>query len=28
MTLPPPKRSWFSLISWAVLLAVLVNSWK
>ncbi len=28
ITLPPPKRSWFSLISWAVLLAVLVISWK
>lgn len=26
ITLPPPKRSWFSLISWAVLLAVLVIS--
>ncbi|QGU13401.1 phosphonate ABC transporter, permease protein PhnE [Leclercia sp. 119287] len=28
ITLPPPKRSWFSLIGWAVLLAVLVVSWK
>ena len=28
ITLPPPKRSWFSLISWAILLAVLVISWK
>ena len=26
ITLPPPKRSWFSLFSWAILLAVLV--WK
>ncbi|MGS6439355.1 phosphonate ABC transporter, permease protein PhnE, partial [Enterobacter intestinihominis] len=28
ITLPPPKRSWFWLISWAVLLAVVVLSWK
>ncbi len=28
ITLPPPKRSWFSLFSWAILLAVLVISWK
>ena len=28
ITVPPPKRSWFSLISWAILLAVLVVSWK
>jgi phosphonate transport system permease protein len=28
ITIPPPKRSWFSLISWAILLAVLVISWK
>ena len=26
ITLPPPKRSWFSLFSWAILLAVLVIS--
>ena len=24
----PPKRSWFSLLSWAVVLAVLVVSWQ
>ena len=28
ITLPPPKRSWFSLFSWAILLALLVISWK
>lgn len=28
ITVPPPKRSWFSLISWAILLAVLIVSWK
>ena len=26
ITLPPPKRSWFSLFSWAILLAMLVIS--
>ncbi|EEW1177994.1 TPA: phosphonate ABC transporter permease, partial [Escherichia coli] len=24
ITIAPPKRSWFSLLSWAVVLAVLV----
>ena len=28
ITVAPPKRSWFSLLSWAILLAVLVVSWK
>ena len=28
ITLPPPKRSWFSLFSWAILLAVFVISWQ
>lgn len=28
ITVAPPKRSWFSLVSWAILLAVLVVSWK
>ena len=28
ITVPPPKRSWFSLMSWAILLAVLAISWK
>ena len=28
ITIAPPKRSWFSLLSWAVVLAVLVVSWK
>ncbi|QGJ58519.1 hypothetical protein FQT78_21840 [Escherichia coli] len=27
ITIAPPKRSWFSLLSWAVVLAVLVVSW-
>ena len=28
ITIAPPKRSWFSLLSWAVVLAVLVVSWQ
>ena len=28
LTIAPPKRSWFSLLSWAVVLAVLVVSWQ
>lgn len=28
ITVAPPKRSWFSLLSWAILLSVLVVSWK
>lgn len=28
ITIAPPKRSWFSLLSWAVVLAVLVISWQ
>lgn len=28
ITVAPPKRSWFSLLSWALLLAVLIVSWK
>ena len=28
ITLPPPKRSWFSLFSWAILLAETVISWE
>ncbi|MEN1558073.1 hypothetical protein AAIH45_36470, partial [Pseudomonas aeruginosa] len=28
MTIAPPKRSWFSLLSWAIVLAVLVVSWQ
>lgn len=27
ITIAPPKRSWFSLLSWAVVLDVLVVSW-
>lgn len=26
ITIAPPKRSWFSLLSWAIVLAVLVVS--
>lgn len=28
ITIAPPKRSWFSLLSWAIVLAVLVVSWQ
>ena len=28
ITIAPPKRRWFSLLSWAVVLAVLVVSWQ
>ncbi len=28
ITIAPPKRSWFSLLSWAVVIAVLVVSWQ
>lgn len=28
ITIAPPKRSWFSLLSWAVVLDVLVVSWQ
>ena len=28
ITIAPPKRSWFSIFSWAVVLAVLVVSWQ
>lgn len=28
ITIAPSKRSWFSLLSWAVVLAVLVVSWQ
>lgn len=28
ITVPPPKRSWFSMASWALVLAVLALSWR
>ena len=28
ITIAPPKRSWFSLLSWAVVIAVLLVSWQ